>query len=272
MESPALSADLLLGFALDWERVRVLAHPEQIIQEESWALFRGLVLRRTAGEPLQYMTGKQEFYGLVFRVTPEVLIPRPETEILVGEAVDLMKRRSLPRIRFVDVGTGSGCIAVCVAHAIPSSVGCAIDVSAAALEIARENASSHGVLGRIQFVQADLLKSFPEKPCFDLVLSNPPYVAAGEYDNLPAVVRDHEPRTALYGGESGLDVYRSLIPEASLRLVEGGRLLLELGAGQTEQITRMVEGEKLSLEKIINDLQGIPRCLVARKPLGRKDG
>jgi release factor glutamine methyltransferase len=268
VESATLSADLLLGFVLDWERVRLLTHPEHSVPDKDWEYFCSLAMRHAAGEPIQYLTGKQEFYGLAFRVTPAVLIPRPETEILVEAAVNLMKRSSIPHPRFADVGTGSGCIAISVAHDFPSSTGCAIDISADALKVARDNALRHNVSDRIQFVRADLLESLPEKPCLDFVLSNPPYVAMEEYDSLPSCVKDYEPSLALSGGESGLEVYRKLIPEAADRLFAGGCLLMELGAGQAEQVAQLVSREKLSLEMTLNDLQGIPRCLIARKHTG----
>ncbi len=271
-ESPELSADLLLGFVLGWTRVRVLSHPEEPLSGSCLARFRDLVRRFAGGEPLQYLTGEQEFYGLSFRVTPEVLIPRPETEILVEEAIRLMKASLYSTPRFADMGTGSGCIAVCVARAIPASFGWAIDLSAAALGIARENAVRHGVAGRIGFVRADLLECFARRPCFDFILSNPPYVARRDYDSLPSVVRDHEPHDALFGGETGLEIYRRMIPEVAPRLMHGGYLLVELGAGQADQVGALVESEGLLLERVLDDLQGIPRCLAARKPSRRVDG
>jgi release factor glutamine methyltransferase len=265
VDSPELTADLLLGLVLGWDRVRVLSHTEQRVHEESWTRLRNLVLRRAGGEPLPYLTGEKEFRGLVFRVTPDVLIPRPETEILVDKALDLIGGDTLPGSRFVDIGTGSGCIAISLAHSNPSSKGWAVDLSAAALRIAHGNAILHGVAGRIVWIRADLLECFPRRPCFDLILCNPPYVALTEYDSLPSDVKDYEPHNALFGGKSGLDIYHRLVPEVSSRLVSGGCLLLELGAGQAEHVGQLVEREGLSLEVIVDDLQGIPRCLVGRK-------
>jgi release factor glutamine methyltransferase len=263
--SPAQTADLLVGFVLGWDRIRVLIHTEQEIPDEAWILLRSLIMRRSNGEPLQYLTGKQEFYGLSFRVTPRVLIPRPETEIMVEKALDLVRRHLLSGIRFVDIGTGSGCIAVSIAHEIPSALGWAVDISAAALEVASENASRHGVIERILFARSNLLDCFPRTPCFNFILCNPPYVAFGECDRLPSEVRNHEPHEALFGGESGLEVYRRLIPEVASRLFAGGYLLLEVGIGQAQQVGQLIEKETLSLLEVINDLQGIPRCLVGRK-------
>jgi release factor glutamine methyltransferase len=265
--NPVLTADLLLGHVFGWERVHVLSRIEKIVPDEIWLRLKGLVSRRIGGEPLQYLTGEKEFYGLAFRVAPGVLIPRPETEILVEKALELIKNRSLSRTRFVDIGTGSGCIAISVAHEIPSATGWAVDISAAALSIARENAIHHGVSDRILLIQADLLECFPRKECFDLVLCNPPYVALRDYDSLPSEVSDYEPHEALFGGESGFEVYRRLIPEVSSRLAPGGHLLLEAGAGQAEWVGQFIEEAGLLLEITVNDLQGIPRCIIARKIL-----
>jgi len=271
IESPALTADLLLGFVLGWERVGILSRPEHCVGQEAWSGFQNLVRRRAKGEPLQYLTGEREFYGLAFRVTPDVLIPRPETELLVEKAIDLIRSSGLHQARFLDVGTGSGCIAVSVAHEIPASLGWAVDSSSAALRIARENAVRNHVEERLLLIQADLLECFPPESCFDFILCNPPYIPLGEYDSLPSEVRDYEPHDALFGGESGLEIYSRLIPEVASRLASGGYLLLEAGAGQAERVGQFVEGAGLLLEMVVNDLQGIPRCLVGRNP-GRRNG
>ncbi|MBN1567248.1 MAG: peptide chain release factor N(5)-glutamine methyltransferase [Acidobacteria bacterium] len=265
VDSPVLTADLLLGFLIGWDRVRILSHGEQQVSDETWDRLRRLVLRRANGEPLQYLTGEQEFFGLAFRVTPEVLIPRPETEILVEKALDLIRGNYPSSIRFADIGAGSGCIAVSIAHEVPSSSGFAVDVSASALQIARENAVRHGVAERILFVQSNLLDGFPQKPCLDFVLCNPPYIALNECDSLPPEVKNHEPHKALFGGESGLEIYRRLVPEVSPRLNAGGYLLLEVGAGQAQRVGELVVGAGLRLREALNDLQGIARCLVAQK-------
>jgi len=272
IDAPALTADLLTGFALGWDRVRILSHPEQEIDDAARELVRDLVRRRAGGEPLQYLTGEQEFYGLAFRVTPAVLVPRPETEFLVEQAIALMRRRASAGVRFADIGTGSGCIAVSVARHVPGALGWAVDISAAALAVARENARRHGVADRIRFVRSDFLACFPEKPCLDFVLCNPPYVALDDYDSLPPEVKNHEPHEALFGGPTGMDPVRRLVPEAAARLAAGGSLLLEAGAGQAEEIARLMEDEGLSLHPVVNDLQGIPRCLIGTRDSGRNDG
>lgn len=265
VESSVLSSDLLLGFITGRERVYVLSHPEEDLPEGDWEYFRSLVLRHTKGEPLQYLIGAREFFGLDFQVTPAVLIPRPETEILVEAALGIIRNTFVSGVTFADVGTGSGCIAVSVVHEVPSSRGWATDISGKALEIASRNAVRHGVSERLQFVRADLLSCFRGKPVFDMILSNPPYVPLEEYDTLPSGVRDYEPRRALSGGPDGLDSYRRLMPAAGLRLKPGGFFLLEAGAGQADGITRLAEKEGLETKEILNDLQGIPRCIIARK-------
>lgn len=245
-----------------------MSWPQVPLAPEARERFAALVQRRSRSEPLQYLTGEQEFYGLRFRVTPDVLIPRPETEILVEQAVSLASWRWRRPVRFADVGTGSGCIAVAVAHEVPDARGCAVDVSLPALEIARDNASCHGVLDRIRFLCCDLLEGLPPEPLFDFILSNPPYVALPEYNTLPVMVRDYEPHVALFAGESGLDVCRRLMPQAAARLVSGGYLLVEVGLGQAEEAKRLALHEAFSVESVLNDLQGIPRCIVVRKRAG----
>jgi release factor glutamine methyltransferase len=263
-QSPMLSADLLLGFVLGRDRVYILGHSEFELPEDLDRRFRLLVFRHAAGEPLQYLTGEREFYGRDFHVTPAVLIPRPETEILVEKAVRIIQDDFSSDVRFADVGTGSGCIAVSVACDLPSTIGCAIDISREAVSIAGLNAARHKVSDRIRFLQGDLLNCFRPQPIFDLIVCNPPYVALEECDTLPSGVRDYEPHLALFGGRDGLDVYRRLIPMALQRLNSGGFLLLEAGAGQADRICRLIEEGGLALEEILNDLQDIPRCIVAR--------
>ncbi len=265
VESASLTADLLLGHILGWSRVQVLTRPEVSVDVETLALFKALVERRGKGEPLQYLTGEQEFYGLRFRVTEDVLIPRPETETLVEKAVNLARGMRAHMLRFADVGTGSGCISVAFVHEVPAAQGCAVDTSLAALRIARANALRHGVADRIGFLCCDVLEAFPETPLFDLILSNPPYVANAEYNDLPREVREHEPHPALFAGASGLDVLDRLIQQAAARLVHGGYLLMEIGVGQADAVTKMMLPAVFGVESVLDDLQGIPRCVVARK-------
>lgn len=266
VEPSVLSSDLLLGFVTGRDRVYVLSHAEEYLRDGAWETYRSLVLRHAKGEPLQYIIGKREFFGLDFLVTPAVLVPRPETEMLVEAALGIIRKRPGSNPLFIDVGTGSGCIAVAIAHEVPSSRGWATDISPEALDIAHRNALRHGVTPRIRFVQADLLESFHRAPLADFILSNPPYVPLEEYNALPSGVKDYEPESALYGGRDGLDFYRRIIPAARTCLKPGGSLLLEAGAGQADCIGRLIEGEGMVLQEILDDLQGIPRCIIAGNP------
>lgn len=272
VDAPVLTADLLLAFVLGYDRVRILIRPEEQVPEQSLAEFRKLISRRAQGEPLQYLTGTKEFYGLSFRVTPDVLIPRPETELMVEKAVELIRNGSAPGSTYVDVGTGSGCIAVSLAHEVARARGFAVDISAGALGIARGNALRHGVAERIEMIRSDLLGCFLPNPSFDLILCNPPYIALKDCGSLPRDVRDYEPHRALFGGESGLEVYERLLPEAVPRLYPEGYVLLELGMGQAAAVTSLVNKAGLELVTIVDDLQGIPRCLVGRRPSGVEHG
>ena len=263
VESPRLEAELLMAHVLGWQRARLLGHIHDPLAPDVLEKFERLTTRRATGEPLQYVTGEWDFYGLSFRITPAVLIPRPETEILVERALSLA-RRANALVRFADVGTGSGCIAAAVAHELPGSRGLATDVSRDALALARENAVRIGVGERVEFVRCDLLACCPERPLFDLILSNPPYVAAFAAD-LPGAVRDYEPPLALFGGKSGIETYQRLVPQAALRLAPFGHILLEVGAGQAEQVSRIAAGCGLAVEDIIEDLQRIPRCVVLQR-------
>jgi release factor glutamine methyltransferase len=268
VDSPRLTAEILMSYVLGWDRVRILSHGDEWLPADAGAAFAAAVTRRIAGEPLQYITGVQEFYGLAFRVTASVLIPRPETEVLVEKAILLARGMVASSIRFVDVGTGSGCIAAAFAHSETRALGWAADLSAEALKVARGNVLRHGVSNRVQLVQSDLLECFPRSGTFDFVLSNPPYVSRQDTESLPPLVRDHEPHLALFAGDSGLDIYRRLIPQAAGRLALGGYLLLEIGQGMSERVVAMMESAGLSLQSLEKDLQAIPRCAVARRMHG----
>jgi release factor glutamine methyltransferase len=222
-----------------------------------------LVERRKAGEPIQYITGETEFYGLPFRVTPDVLIPRPETEHLVEKALELAARFEHPRI--VDVGTGSGAIAVALARKLPQAHITAVDISGAALDVARENADRNVVSDRIRFLQGDLLAPVGDER-FDILVSNPPYVPQVDRDSLSVEVRDHEPALALFAGEDGLDVYLRLIPSAFAVLESGGYLLLEIGFGQSVAVAALLKQAGFDGIEFIPDLQGIPRVACGRRP------
>lgn len=266
VDSPRLAAEVLLGHVLKWDRARIIGHVRDPLGAGPWAEFQLLVRRSARGEPLNYLTGEREFYGLPFLVTPDVLIPRPETETLVERAFGLARSRP-GALRFLDVGTGSGCIAISLARQLPEARGWGTDQSRTALAVARENARRHGVEGRLEFVCSDLLECFSQKPSFDFILSNPPYIAADEMADLPHTVRGYEPGVALDGGQAGLEIYARLIPQTACRLTKSGCLLLEIGAGQEREVEKLIRQAGLVLTETILDLQSIPRCLVARKSL-----
>lgn len=259
-----LDAERLLAFGLGKDRSYLLAHSQDCLQEADVERFFARVAERRRGKPLQYLLGFQEFCGLEFEVTPDVLIPRPETELLVEAAVE---RFSGSGATLADVGTGSGCIAVAVASAMPDARVIATELSEQALSVARRNALRHHVSRQIQFLAGDLL--LPLSPLgleekVDCVLSNPPYVAESDLPSLQREVRDWEPRLALVGGPSGLDIYRRLLPQALRFLRPGGLLIVEIGYNMQRAITGLFEGA-WSLEGIRDDFSGIPRIAVARK-------
>ena len=266
--APHMTAELILAHVLGWDRVRVLSSPAEQISPADWLVFQDTVQRRARGVPLQYITGQQEFYGLDFRVTPAVLIPRPETEQLVEQAVALARSEHTAGSRFVDVGTGSGCIAVAFAREVGSATGCATDVSAAALTVARRNAVRHAVDDRVALVCCDLLEAFPAAPVFDMVLCNLPYVSLQDRMRLDRTVVDHEPHEALFGGPSGTEVYERFFPQARTRMRPGGLLLSEIDPPSVERLRSLVEAAGFHVESILNDGQGLPRCIVARKRHG----
>lgn len=254
-------AGSLLAHVIQKDRTFLISRAEEKLDSKALHDFREVVERRASGEPLQYITGHQDFYGRAFRVTPDVLIPRPETELLVESALGLMNGS-----RFCDVGTGSGCIAVTLLCERSNSRGIGVDVSPAALVVAKENAIAQGVDQRIDFVVSDCFDSLPQgSPSFDLIVSNPPYVAAAVVAGLQREVKDHEPIVALTPGTDGLSIIRRLITEAPQFLGKDGHLLLEIGFDQGESVSELVEGSKFHLLEIRPDLQGFPRIVILRK-------
>jgi len=259
-----LDAERLLAFELGKDRSHLLAHFQDSVPESSAERFFTRIAERRRGKPLQYLLGWQEFRDLEFEVTPDVLIPRPETELLVDAAVE---RFSEGNPILVDVGTGSGCIAVATAVALPGASVIATDLSEDALLVARRNASRHNVSERIQFLSGDLLLplgtlGLEEK--LDCVLSNPPYVAERDLPVLQREVRDWEPRMALVGGPSGLEIYRRLLPQALRFLKPGGTLIMEIGYSMQPAIARLFD-EAWTLEGMREDFSGIPRIVVSQK-------
>jgi len=243
------------------DRAWLVAHSSDEIGFEHWKPYYELLQRRYRGEPLQYITGEAEFYGLPFHVTPDVLIPRPETEHIVEQVIELAECFEQPRI--AEVGTGSGCIAVALAHKLPHAAITAIDLSAVALAVAEQNAKRNGV--DLRFLRGDLLSPVAQQQ-FEIVVSNPPYVSTTDRDTLAVEVRDHEPAIALFAGDDGLDIYRRLIPQAFACLVPGGFIALEIGYGQSEAIARLLGAAGFGEIEFIADLQAIPRVACAQHP------
>jgi release factor glutamine methyltransferase len=261
-ESPRLDAEVMLASVLEWERVQLYTHFEDVVGERAREMYRELVKRRAEGAPVAYLVGRKEFYSLRFDVSPAVLIPRPESEFVVIEFLDFAKGRE--SVRAVDVGTGSGCLAVACAVHQTSARFVAIDLSPDALAKARANADRHGVADRIEFLEGDLLAPVSGGPAFDAILSNPPYIATGEIEALEPGVRDHEPRMALDGGPDGLDVVTRLISDAAPLLKPGGRLILEIGSAQEAPVReRIAARPEYDLLPTVRDLRGHPRVVQA---------
>ena len=292
--SHTLATELLLMHALGRDRAWMYSHPEEPLDPAATEKFLALIARRAAGEPVQYLTGKQEFWGLEFEVTPAVLIPRPETEHVMEVALARLGERGIkihmdtgaPRetLRVADVGTGSGCLAVALAWELPHAEIFATDISAPALEVARRNAERHGVTDRIHFLQCDLLTGLEQidsssegarhaapasraaGSSFDLIVSNPPYIPRSEAAHLQREVRDHEPHSALFGGPTGVEIYQRLIDQAHGLLRDRGILVLELGHDSAEHVRGIFDAQAAWTKVAITmDLAGIPRVLAAER-------
>jgi release factor glutamine methyltransferase len=278
--SASLAAELLLMHTLGRDRTWLYAHPEQELDAAARERYFSLIAQRASGVPTQHLTGHQEFWGLDFEVTPDVLIPRPETEHVIevalarlgGVAGGAAPLRNAA-LRIADVGTGSGCIAVALAHELPNVRIIATDISALALEVARRNAVRHNVSARIDFIKCNLLDAFfHQSPAtshqslsFDLIASNPPYIGRKEAATLPREVREHEPEAALFAGETGVEMYAPLIAQAAMLLKPAGILVLELGYNSAEYVSRMLDASVWSNATITNDLAGIARVASARR-------
>jgi release factor glutamine methyltransferase len=277
--SDTLAAELLLLHVARRDRTWLYAHPEELLDPQILESYVSLLRRRAAGEPTQHLTGKQEFWGLEFEVNSDVLIPRPETEHLIEVALDRLAVRELrhgrdPKLtgeglNIVDIGTGSGCIAIALAKELPATKIYATDISPAALAVAQGNAARLGFQSRITFLESNLLSAFSpsshQSPLFDLVISNPPYIGRKEAPALPIEVREHEPASALYGGEEGYELFGLLIPEAARNLTSGGLLVLELGHDSLPAVRPLLETPQWTNIHVTNDLAGIPRVLSAER-------
>src|ERR1044072_25719 len=253
----------VMGYALGSDPTFVIAHAEDELSELHLQSFRRLVARRAQPEPLQYLTGRQEFFNLDFEVTPDVLIPRAETEIIVEAALDVCRDVRTPFI--ADIGTGSGCIVVSLLHELSHARAIATDLSLNALRVAQRNAKQHNVNDRLTLVQADGFAPARDGHQFSLIVSNPPYVTEHEFVELQPEVRDYEPRTALVSGEDGLSHIRQLLHGAPAHLQRSGYFIFEIGFGQNDAVAGLIDQELWSVIEVRKDLQNIPRTFVLQK-------
>ena len=261
IETPRLDAEVLLAHVLEKPRIYLYVHYDQPLDPEELAAYRGFVRRRAAREPVAYLVGEREFMGLTFAVSPAVLVPQPDTEALVSEARNRLQGKS--GVRIADVGTGSGAIALSLLHALPELTAAVVDVSAAALKVARENADRFGLTDRVMFYEGDLLAPLLGQT-FDAVLSNPPYIPRGDIAALPPEVQA-EPRLALDGGADGLDFYRRLVREAAAFLCPDGFLAVEAGRGEAVVISELARTNGWTEVEITKDLAGIDRVVTMRR-------
>lgn len=260
IENPHLEAEILLACALNKKRIDLYVQFENALDKDELGRFKGFIQRRKNREPSAYITGVKSFMSLDFIVTKDVLIPRPETEMLVEAAIDISKEMQNPSI--LDIGTGSGAVAISIARYVPNSKVTATDISRKALEVAYENAKRHGVSDRINFEANDL---FPGSGKFDLIVSNPPYIKSDDIKTLAPEIKDHEPLSALDGGPDGLDHYRRILKEAKCHMTDNGHLLLEVGAGQSKDVTAMAESIlKPAGIKTRHDLNNIERLIIVQ--------
>lgn len=268
VENPRLNAELLLAQCLGFSRETLYANLRREIQTEEKKALDELLRRRMAGEPLQYLLGHQEFWSVDLKVDPRVLIPRPETEVLVDQALSILATPSGRVPRVLDIGTGSGAIVIALTNEFEEIFAVATDISQEALQVAKDNARKVGVGQRIRFVRGDLLHPF--RPLtdgvFDLILSNPPYICRSDIEELTREVKDHEPRLALDGGEDGLDFYRRMSRQVPSYLRKGGWLLVEIGQGQGTEISTLFEQSGcFSAPELVRDLSGIERVIKVQK-------
>ena len=266
-DSPRLEAEVLLAAALDCARIELYTQFNQVPPAEPMAKFRQWVKQRAEGEPVAYIVGYREFYSLRFSVNSHVLIPRPETEHVVVAALEAAKKISDRPLRVLDIGTGSGCIAITLAKYLPDCKIAATDLSPAALEVAKLNAESHGVADKIRFLPGDLFAALPSgSGAVNLIVSNPPYIGTRERATVDRQVKDFEPELALFAGEQGTDVIARLVAEAPARLLPGGFLVFETSPIIMDACLKLVPQHHLELVEVVKDLAGLKRVVVARKP------
>jgi release factor glutamine methyltransferase len=264
--SARLDAEVLLSFSLGCDHLEFYKNPDMTISETKLSAFRNLIFRRSQWEPVAYITGRKEFWTFVLDVNSSVLIPRPDTEIIVEEALNLCRKMDSSEIKILDIGTGSGAIAIALASEITGAKVVATDISSPALNLAQKNAAALGLKEKIDFRQGDLFE--PLDDIFDIIVCNPPYIAADEYEKLPAGVKDYEPREALLAGKSGLEFYEKLIYQAAGFLKKNGWLLLEIGAKQEAGVRGIMEAAGFydSIE-MRRDYAELPRVMKARRKL-----
>ena len=258
---PRREAKSLIAAALKRDATFLIAHPEHVLEAADERIVDEFVTRRASHEPFQYISGIQEFFGLDFEVTPDVLIPRPETEMIVEHALEVLKASRGGSV--CDIGTGSGCIPISILHKLTSVRACGLDISKNALKVARSNAEKHNVSTRLALLESDLFGALDEEK-FDLIVSNPPYVPAEDIAGLQAEVRDFEPHIALTDRADGLSIIRRIVNEAPHFLARGGRLLMEIGFNQSIKVAEMFDADRWLEPELFPDLQGIPRLVSAR--------
>jgi release factor glutamine methyltransferase len=266
IEDADADARILLAHALHLDRAQLLAQSDRLLEAREIDTVLPLAARRLKREPVARILGRKEFWSLPLGLTPDVLVPRPETETIVEAALDRVLRGGLrlERLRVLDIGTGSGALLLALLKEMPNATGTGTDIDAGALACARANAERHNLAGRCSFVAGDMAAGLAGP--FDLIVSNPPYVARGEISRLEPEVRDYDPKLALDGGEDGLDAYRAIAAAAPRLLAPDGRLIVELGAGQELSVRTLFTNTGLAIVTVRNDLSGIPRALVANAP------
>lgn len=258
---PRREAASLLAFTLGKDKTFLIAHNDYELSNDEQTKFQKFLSRRANREPFHYVTGCQEFYGLDFIVTPDVLIPRPETELIVENAIEIL--REIEKSRFCEVGTGSGCISISILHELKTATAIGFDISPGALKIARKNAAVNNVLKRFELKKSDVFAVI-ENEKFDLIVSNPPYVSLEDFAGLQREVHDYEPYIALTDGGSGLSIIEKIIKESPEYLKPNGFLLMEIGYNQAPEVSRLFEAEIWKKLDILPDLQGIPRMVKAQ--------
>ncbi len=264
--SARLDAEVLLSFCLKRTRLEFLKNPEMSITELQMVSFKKIIARRLQWEPVAYITGRKEFWTFALEVNKDVLIPRPDTEILVEEALGVGRKFAYPEMKIIDIGTGSGAIAIALVKEMPQAQVVATDISTAALRVARKNALTLGLENKIDFRRSDLFDSVDD--FFDIIVCNPPYISAEEYKKLPAGVKTFEPREALLAGESGTEFYEKLVYQAGNNFKKNGWLLLEIGATQEKSVRKIMEDSGIYDNIVMKrDYAGLPRVIRARRKI-----